>query len=119
MILPEKEAFVNQELPLPVIHNCKTHNAHHDIILPSNKGNIAVSSKASFNLSSDKTIQSQLKKSKTNDESVSLMMWLYLGTYQREEQYTNVVFINGNDCCNGLTLDMFILIKKLISQNNR
>jgi hypothetical protein len=119
MFLPEQEASVDQNLPSAVIHNCKTHNAHHDIILPASEGNIVVSCKASFNLSSDKTIQSQLKKSKTNDESVRLLMWLYLGNHPREEQYKNVVFINGSGCCNGLTMDMFILIKKLISQNNK
>jgi len=55
---------------------------------------------------------------------VDLLIWLYLGNKsKREEQYQenqeNVVFMNGNGCCNGLALDMFILTKKLISMNNK
>ncbi len=116
--MPEKEAFVNQTFPLAVIHNCKTHNAHHDIILPTSIGSIAVSIKASFDLSSNKTIQSQLKISKKSDDTVSLLMWVSLGNHQRNEMYNNIVFITGYGCCNGLALDMFILTKKLNSQNN-
>ncbi|KAJ3324660.1 hypothetical protein HDV06_006553, partial [Boothiomyces sp. JEL0866] len=131
MILPEQESFVSSiNMPNAIIHNCKTHTAHHDIILPAKRNskgvkglvsvNIAVSCKASFDLSSDKTIQSQLKVSKNNDAPVDLLIWLYLGNKRREEQYQgNVVFMNGNGCCNGLALDMFIMTKKLISQNNK
>jgi hypothetical protein len=131
MILPERESFVNsRKMPNAIIHNLKTHRAHHDIILPAKRNskdvkglvsvNIAVSCKASFDLSSDKTIQSQLKVSKENDAPVGLLIWLYLGNQRREEQYQgNVVFMNGNGCCNGLALDMFIMTKMLISLNNK
>jgi hypothetical protein len=131
MMMPEQESFVDSiNMPNAIIHNFKTHTAHHDIILPAKRNakvvngiapvNIAVSCKASFDLSSDKTIQSQLKVSKKNDAQVGLLIWLYLGGKKREEQYQdNVVFMNGNGCCNGLALDMFILTKKLISLNNK
>jgi hypothetical protein len=128
MDLPSQEAFVNStNLPSAVIHNCNIQSAHHDIILPSKiQGlngdilvNIPVSCKASFDLSSNKTIQNQLKTSKQTDILVYLLVWLYLGNEKREEKYqNNVVFLNGDGCCNGLALDMFILTKKLISQNN-
>jgi hypothetical protein len=131
MILPEQESFVDSiNMPNAIIHNLETHTAHHDIILPAKRNskvvkglvsvNIAVSCKASFDLSSDKTIQSQLKVSKRNDAPVGLFIWLYLGNKTREEQYQdNVVFMNGSGCCNGLALDMFIMTKKLISLNNK
>jgi hypothetical protein len=116
--------------PNAIIHNLKTHTAHHDIILPAKRYSkvvkglisvgIVVSCKASFDLPSDKTIQSQLKVSKKNDSPVSLLIWLYLGNKKREEQYQgNVVFMNGNGCCNGLALDMFIMTKMLSSLNNK
>jgi hypothetical protein len=127
--LPGKEAFVNStNLPPAVVHNCKIQSAHHDIILPAKvqgpngdvRLNIPVSCKASFDLSSDKTIQSQLKTSKQNDEPVHLLIWMYLGSEKREENYQGkAVFLNGDGCCNGLALDMFALTKKLISQNNK
>ena len=89
MVLPEEESFVDSiNIPNAIIHNFKTHTAHHDIILPAKRNakdvnrivsvNIAVSCKASFDLSSDKTIQSQLKVSKKNDAPVGLLIWLYL-----------------------------------------
>jgi hypothetical protein len=129
IILPKQESFVDSiNMPNAIIHNLKTHTAHHDIILPATRNskkeslsvNIAISCKASFHLSRDKIIQSQLKVSKKNDTSVDLLIWLYLGNNsKREEHYLeNVVFMNGNGCCNGLALDMFILTKKLISMNN-
>ena len=127
--LPSQEAFVNSaDLPCAVIHNCNIKTAHHDIILPSKiQGpngdilvNIPVSCKASFDLPGNKTIQNQLKISKQNDDLVYLLVWLYLGNDNREEKYQDkVVFLNGAGCCNGLALDMFILTKKLVSQNNQ
>ena len=106
-----------------IIHNRKAHNAHHDIIFSAQRNdnviNIAVSCKASFNLSRNRVIQSQLLVSKKGNAPVDLLIWLYLGNEAREEQHSGkVAFINGSGCCNGLALDMFILIKKLFSQNN-
>ncbi|KAJ2988764.1 hypothetical protein HDV02_005417 [Globomyces sp. JEL0801] len=131
VILPKQECFVDSiNMPNAIIHNLKTHTAHHDIILPAKRNskvvkalvsvNIAVSCKASFDLSSDRTIQRQLKVSKKNDAPVGLLIFLYLGNNRREVQYKgNVVFMNGNGCCNGLALDMFIMTKRLISLNNK
>jgi hypothetical protein len=133
IMLPEHEYFVDSsDMPNAIIHNSNFHNAHHDIILPANRipkrvngivsqVNIAVSCKASFDLSADKTIQRQLKISKENDaRPVDLLIWVYLGNLEREEQYqNNVAFMNGNGCCNGLAVDMFIMTKNLHSQNNR
>ncbi|KAI8895715.1 hypothetical protein BC833DRAFT_659886 [Globomyces pollinis-pini] len=127
--LPSQEVFVNSSsLPSAVIHNCNIQSAHHDIILPCKiqglKGdipvNIPVSCKGSFNLCSNQTIQNQLRISKQHDELVSLLVWLYLGNEKREEDYQgNVLFLNGDGCCNGLALDMFILTKKLNAPNNK
>lgn len=127
--LPEQEAFVNSEnLPSAVIHNRNANNAHHDIILPAriSQGpngyrvvNIAVSCKATFQLSANNCINIQLMTSKKDYKTVELLLWLYLGNEEREKNYSsNVVFANGSGCCNGLALDMFILTKKLISNNN-
>jgi hypothetical protein len=123
--LPNQEVFVNScNLPSALIHNKNIQKAHHDIILKGTTStgifNIPVFCKASFGLSPDKTIQSQLKFSKSNNTPVDLLVWLYLGNENREKQYqNNVVFINGDGCCNGLALDMLILTKKLISLNNK
>ena len=129
--LPDQEAFADSmNMANAIIHNGKSPTAHHDIIFPAKRKaqdanglvpmNIAVSCKASFDLSSNKTIQSQQKISKRNDDPVDLLIWLYLGNEKREERYQGkVVFMNGNGCCNGLALDMVILTKKLISLNNQ
>jgi hypothetical protein len=38
MILPEQESFVDSiNMPNAIIHNLKTHTAHHDIILPAKR----------------------------------------------------------------------------------
>ena len=81
---------------------------------------IPVSCKASFSLSPDKVINSQLNVSRKNEDKVDLLIWLYMGFELRERKYSqNVAFLNGAGCCNGLALDMFIFTKKLLSQNNK
>ena len=110
-------------LPCAVVHNCNIHSAHHDIMLPcridGEDVNLPVSCKASLDLSRNSVIEKQLEISKVNEESVHLLIWLYLGNEAREERYQGkVVFLNGDGCCNGLALDMLILTKRLISQNN-
>jgi hypothetical protein len=128
--LPTEEALANSTtFPTAVIHNRNIRSAHHDMILPCQvqspnglmmRMNIPVSCKASFDLSGGKTIQSQLKVSKQSDEVVPLLIWLYLGKEKKEEKYQDrVIFLSGDGCCNGLALDMFILTKKLASQNNK
>ena len=131
IFLPDQEVFADSmNMANAIIHNGKSPTAHHDIIFPAKRKaqnanglvpmNIAVSCKASFDLSNNKTIQSQQKISKRNDNPVDLLIWLYLGNEKREERYQGkVVFMNGNGCCNGLALDMVILTKKLISLNNQ
>jgi hypothetical protein len=120
--LPETEAFVNSvDSICAVIHNKKIHNAHHDIILPSTvngkKVNIAVQAKASFDLSSKKTVEKQLCVSPHVQDQVQLLLWLYLGEENKENMYRDVAFLDGSGCCNGLALDFFILIKKLKAQS--
>ena len=125
--IPDKECFVNSE-DLPrnaVIHNTKTRTAHHDIILPATNRDgrcvaIPVSCKASFALSGKSTIELQQKVSKTIGTNVELLIWSYLGNAPKVSKYgESVAFIDGSGCCNGLALDMFILTKKLISENNK
>jgi len=115
----EKEALSSSNnLPKAVIHNKEKHNAHHDIILPAilngTQVNIAVQCKASFDLSQKKTIENQLLASKEGGaQSVQQLFWLYLGEENREKQYPDVAFLNGSGCCNGLSLNLFQLLKKL------
>lgn len=123
IMLPTKQVLVDSIKHDAIIHNRNAHNAHHDIVFRARRNdnvfNIAVSCKASFNLSSDQVIQSQLLVSKNSNLPVDLLIWLYLGKEKREQQYSGkVAFINGSGCCNRLALDMFISIKKLSSQNN-
>ncbi|KAI8906686.1 hypothetical protein EDD86DRAFT_270967 [Gorgonomyces haynaldii] len=127
--LPAQECFVNSpDVPLAVIHNQKSHNAHHDILLPAKTSSetnqlflLPVSCKASFDLSPKETIRIQLKTSKQDGAPpVRLLLWMYLGNNRNEGKYAgDVVFLDGSGCCNGLALDMFILLKKLNSQNNK
>lgn len=122
---PDDEVFVNSDdLTASVIHNVKTRNAHHDIILPvlnsaTKYKAIPVSCKASFNLSPTGVIERQLQVSKENGDKVNLLIWLYMGNMSRETYYENIVFMDGAGCCNGLAIDMFILTKNLISANNK
>jgi hypothetical protein len=96
--LPDNQTF--NALPMAVVHNKNIHNAHHDLILPAISSgiimNIAVQCKASFVLSNNKTIEIQLLVSR-----------------EREIQYKDVAFLNGSGCCNGLSLSLFELLKKL------
>lgn len=114
----EKEVFIQQDLPHAVIHNKNNHNAHHDITLPSNQGGIPISAKASVSLAGESVIDRQRFLSKNSVESAKMLIWLYLGSRDTELKYQNVAFINGSGACNGIALDMFILVKKLKSLNN-
>ena len=119
IFLPDKGALSSSNnLPKAVIHNKKKHNAHHDIILPAisndTQVNIAVQCKASFDLCKKKTIESQLLVSKEKEaQSVQQLVWLYLGEENREKLYPKVAFLNGSGCCNGMSLNLFELLKKL------
>jgi hypothetical protein len=115
---PTTELSINQDLPHAVIHNKNIHNAHHDIILPTNQGGIPISVKASFNLAGESVIIKQLWF-KNLAQSAKKLIWLYLGSRDTELKYQNVAFINGSGVCNGLAIDMFVLVKTLKSLNNR
>jgi hypothetical protein len=114
----DTELFIDQSLPPAVIHNKNARNAHHDIILPTNQGNIPISAKAFVNLAGADVIKKQLFLSKNSAETSNMLIWLYLGSRDTELKYQNVAFINGSGCCNGLALDMLILVKKLKTLNN-
>lgn len=62
-------------------------------------------------------INSQTCISKTTDERVALLIWLYLDSSGKEKKHEDkpIVFLNASGCCNGLTLDIFILLKRLRS----
>ena len=113
--LPSSEVLANaSDLGYSVLHNRNIHNAHHDIILPALTRigivNIAVQAKASFDLSDLKTMTKQLLVSPASSEQVKQLIWLYLGEKRREENFNTVVFLDGSGCCNGLALDLFILV---------
>jgi hypothetical protein len=122
--LPDSEAFVFHKLNESAItHNSNIHNAHHDIIIPARISgslrNIPVSAKCSFTLSPYSCILNQLKQSNVSETAVLSLIWLYLGEWiHLEDNYPQVIFLNGSGCCNGLSLDLFILVKKLKSLNN-
>jgi hypothetical protein len=122
--LPTHEVFADvADLGFAVVHNRNIHNAHHDIILPArtNLGivNIAVQAKASYDLAGQKTIKKQLLVSPTSSEQVQELFWLYLGEKRREEMFESIIFLDGSGCCNGLALDLLILVKKLRSENQK
>jgi hypothetical protein len=119
ILFPATEAFVNQNLPLTaIIHNKAHHGAHHDIILSTVMGAIAISAKASFSFSAQK-LKEQMLVSKNSAENVTQLILLYLGGLKDEGRYTSVAFLNGSGVCNGLSLDILILVKKLKSSNNK
>lgn len=117
---PEGEIRINsrKKLPKAVIHNILNHNAHHDIILPTELGNIPVSAKASFRLEK-KRVDQQLLLSKKTDKEVELLIWLYLGNLEMPYKNSKVKVIDGSGVCNGLAHDLFVLVKRLIMENNR
>ena len=117
IFFPNSEAFADDELPAAVVHNKNHHNAHHDILLPTSSGVIAVSVKASFDFTRN-DINKQWMISKKSNKKVTQLVWLYLGSSLKESREENVAFLNGSGVCNGLSIDMFILVKKLKSQNN-
>jgi len=109
---PPKEAFVDNNLPWTVVHNQNHHNAHHDIILPTNLGCIPVFVKASFDYVIGK-INEQWFVFKTSSTKICQWIWLYLDSFANERKQEEVAFLNGSGVCNGLSLDMYILVKKV------
>jgi hypothetical protein len=122
--MPAKEVFVDSPL-LPetsITHNVRSHNAHHDIILPAVKDgkreNIPVSVKASFKLPGDRDIDNQRqlsKKPKITENRVPLLIWLFLDSYDKDATLItkDVAFLNSRGCCHGLALDKFVILKSL------
>ena len=92
ILLAEEEVLVNS-VAFPnsnaVIHYSKVRSAHHDIILPAKREDvalkIAVSCKASFRLSHDAVIQQQLRVSKTECASGSIDMAIFRKRKQGKE----------------------------------
>ncbi|KAI9314000.1 hypothetical protein BDR26DRAFT_887438 [Obelidium mucronatum] len=120
----DTQITVNTEIINAVGHNVKCHNGHHDIILPGIlssgiKSNIPFQCKASFDLSSKSVIESQLHDMPHSNTNVVQMFWLYLGKgVSREALFPQIAFLNGSGCCNGMSLDCLILVKKLQARNN-
>jgi hypothetical protein len=116
ILYPDQEVFANHSgLPHAVVHNRLHQRAHHDILLPSNNGVIAISVKASFKDSSKSEIREQQKISKKSGMQVVQLIWLYLGDTSQENNQENVAFLNGSGVCNGLSLDLLMLLKRLKS----
>lgn len=115
----DMEATVYNSIQYAVVHNKNFQNAHHDIILNATQGGVPISVKASFDLSSGRTIQNQLRVSKSLDDRVSLLIWVYLGDSPKETKYGNVAFIDGSGVCNGLCWDMFRIFKQAHLKTNR
>ncbi|KAI3656133.1 hypothetical protein MP638_000601 [Amoeboaphelidium occidentale] len=120
ILLDRMEHFVDEEkLAKAIIHNCNIRTAHHDFILPSDKGLIPVSSKYSTTLRVN-DIEAQRLTRKGSNKRVQLLIWLYLGNDNQEMLYDNsVIFMNGSGCCSSLSLDIFVLVKKIRSEMNR
>jgi hypothetical protein len=116
---PDSEALADDELPPAVVHNRKNQTAHHDILLPTNSGVLAVSVKATADFSR-KDLMNQWFVSKNSDKNVTQLILLYLGSSSlKESKEENVAFLNGKGVCNGLSIDMFIKLKSLKSLNSR
>ena len=120
--LPADEVFTDtSNLDSAIVHNKRIRTAHHDMILPartsSGRVNIAVQAKASSELSDGEAIERQLLVRPNSQDKVEQLFWLYLGEKPREKLYTSIVFLSGIRCCNGLALDIIILVKKLKSKN--
>ena len=64
------------------------------------------------------TASEQLLVSKTSETKADLLIWLYLGQRAKDGSHANVAVLNGSGVCNGLSLDMINLVKRLKSQNN-
>ena len=115
---PEHEAFADDALPRAVVHNCKHHKAHHDILLPSPNNCIPVSVKASFDLS-PKNLAMQTTISKKTKAKVHQLILLYLGDPHVSTPIKNVFLIDGKGVCNRLSLDILKLCKTIKSEHNR
>ena len=74
--------------------------------------------KASLNLPSEKDIEDQLKINKKSEDSVGLLLWVYMGQEKKVDNLP-VLLVNAEGCCNGLQLQYFKLTKKLSSQDQK
>ncbi|KAJ3236413.1 hypothetical protein HDU81_010796 [Chytriomyces hyalinus] len=120
--IPTEECAV--EFPERAItHHKEIRNAHYELIIPAKFNNTRcyapVSAKCLFLLSSNAVIQNQLDA--LNGTQNQLLFWLYLGKgrHPLEEENPDVLFLDGSGCCNGLPLDLFVLVKKLKSSDNQ
>jgi len=104
--LPLSECLVEDDIPPAVTHNRK--HRKHDIIFHTNNGALPVSAKA--------VVEDQLRITKNDERLVPLLIWLSLGADLSESQFPQVACIEGSGVCNGLSTDMFRLVKQLKSE---
>ena len=109
------EAFASdKDLPPAVIHNKKISNAHHDLIVPTDSGNVAISVKASTEMAKPGEVIKQTKVRKGSEEEARLI-WMYLG--ESDERHQQVPVLNGYSVCNRHSIDTLIFWKKLDKEN--
>jgi hypothetical protein len=107
----------SSDLGYAVVH-CKNVRNSHDIILPARKtvgkdcSNTAVQVKVSLSLSNRNTIEKQLLAPPDTMEEAPNLLWVQLGEDKKEESYESVIFLDGTGCCNGMTLNFYMMSTK-------
>ena len=111
------QATVNDKnLPPAIIHNKDFSKTHHDIILVSKNGNIAVSVKASTKLPSSYQVNQKLKATRESKEPSCNLIWLYLGPATKTRR--GVPIISGFSFCNRHAIENIIFHTKHKTKTN-
>ena len=105
LFYPNSEITARDTLPLAVVHDKENHNAQHAILLPTDMGVIAVSTKAAFDADRE-DLEKQLRLSTQSDENVAQLLFLYFGSSPNGEKVENLPFLDGSGVCNGRSIDL-------------
>ena len=124
IVSPTVEATIETSpLAHAVTRNNNNRNAHHDMILYSKEGPIAVQVKASFNNPSKTDITKQLKASNGSDVDVPVLIWMSLGdltgTQVKRAFSHQVAFLDGSGVCSPTSLDILRSAKLVKSSDNK
>ena len=111
---PERTAATVSDVNLPpaVIHNMQIPSAHHDIILPTDNGNVAISVKPQ--MAKPGEVDKQLKIDKSSQEAARLI-WFYLG----DELNIKLPILNGFSVCNRHAIETLLFWKRLNNKKRR
>jgi hypothetical protein len=118
--LPHTEVFVDStNYPdRAVIHNLRSSNGHHDVLIPTNEGLLPVQLKSSFTLPDAEYLRVQFQISKTNLLPVNFLILVFLGI-EDSGLKDKIVYLTGGGAINDFALTQYKTLKEINSSLNQ